>query len=91
MLYGGVAWSELPISTSKEQEQNGECFEYNFLLDEALQLSLEVQAVKSLTLSICKIPSFGVDITEVLDNGLSINSQFNFTLSIDERNTWNLS
>jgi hypothetical protein len=81
MLYGGVAWSELPFSTSKEQEQNGECFEYNFLLDEALQLNLEVQAVKSLTLSICKIPSFAVGITEVLDKGLSI----------DEQNTWNLS
>jgi hypothetical protein len=77
MLYGGVSWSEMPISTSKEQEANGECFEYNFLLDEALQLNLEVQVVKSLTLSICKIPSFSVDITEVSNNFLSIDSKFN--------------
>jgi hypothetical protein len=66
MLYGGVAWSEIPISTSKEQEQNGECFEYNFLVDEALPIELCIEVDRSIDLQIQQDLDFSVKVTREL-------------------------
>lgn len=61
MLYAGSCWSELPICTSKEQEANGEQFGYEFLIDEALGVGLEIQRDKQLELYISQQLSFSLD------------------------------
>jgi hypothetical protein len=91
MLYAGSAWSELPISTSKEQEPNGEEFDFGFLIDEGLGFNLDIQGDRAFQLRISQIPSFSVDISASLDKSLQIEQQEEFNLSIDENNTWRLS
>lgn len=91
MLYGGVAWSELPISTSKEQESNGEIFEYGFLIDEGIGFNLDIQGGKGFELFICENPSFSVDISSNISSILQIEQIQEFNLDIDEDNTWSLS
>lgn len=90
MLYGGVAWSELPISTSKDQEANGEIFEYGFLIDEGLGFNLEVQGGKIFNLSIAEDLNFSVNIKSTISNIFEIEQVQEFTLDIDKDNTWSL-
>ena len=75
MLYAGSAWSELPISTSKEQEPNGEEFDFGFLIDEGLGFNLDIQGDRAFQLRISQIPSFSVDISASLDQSLQIEQQ----------------
>jgi hypothetical protein len=91
MLYAGSAWSELPISTSKEQEPNGEEFDFGFLIDEGLGFNLDIQGDCPFQLQISQVPIFGVDISATLTRNLQIEQQEEFNLPIDENNTWRLS
>jgi hypothetical protein len=91
MLYAGVTWSELPISTSKEQEANGEIFDYEFLVDEALPIELCIEVDRGIDLQIQQDPDFSVKVTRELNSLFYIQQQVDFILYIDEDNTWSLS
>lgn len=62
MLFAGSTWSELPISTSKEQDLNGEEFGYDFLIDQILPLDLDIQEEKDFVLPIDQSSEFNVEI-----------------------------
>lgn len=91
MLYAGSSWSELPISTSPQQETSGEEFDYEFIIDQFFDVSGGIDGVQNFNLDICENPSFSVRILSVLSNSLEIEQQQEFTLTIDDENTWNLS
>jgi len=91
MLYGGVTWSELPISTSREQEASGEEFEYNFIVDGILDLNLNIQVDKAIELLIDQELGFGVDIKQTMSKAFEIEQVQEFNLQIDKDNTWSLS
>jgi hypothetical protein len=60
MLYAGSAWSELPISTSKEQELSGEEYLYELIIDGVLSIELEIQESEDLELYITQEIDFSV-------------------------------
>lgn len=60
MLYAGSAWSELPISTSKEQELSGEEYLYELIIDGVLSIELEIQESEDLELYITQEINFSV-------------------------------
>ena len=60
MLYAGSAWSELPISTSKEQEISGEEYLYELIIDGVLSIELEIQESEDLELYITQEIDFSV-------------------------------
>jgi hypothetical protein len=91
MLYAGSSWSELPISTSPQQESSGEEFGYEFTIDEFFEISGDIDGTKSFSLYICENPSFSVTIVREVSNLLELEQQQEFTLRIDDDNTWNLS
>lgn len=91
MLYAGSSWSELPISTSPQQESSGEEFGYEFVIDEFFEVTADIDGTKSFTLYICENPSFSVNLLRTLNNSLEIEQQQEFILRLDEENTWNLS
>lgn len=62
MLFAGSAWSELPISTSKEQDLNGELFGYEFLIDQILPLDLEIEEQEDFALKIDQEVKFDIDL-----------------------------
>lgn len=62
MLFAGSAYSELPISTSKQQELNGEEFYYDFLIDQLLPLDLNIQEEEDFALSISRSLDYELDI-----------------------------
>lgn len=72
MLFAGSTWSELPISTSKEQDLNGEEFGYDFLIDQILLLDLDIQEEKD----------FVLDIEEEKDFALPIDQSSEFNVEI---------
>jgi len=83
MLYGGSSWSELPISTSLLQVQNGEAFEYGLLIDEAFAFSGTMDSGFIQNLNLTTQESFSCSMTEV--SGLSFEIQLGWSsgLSID--------
>lgn len=62
MLFAGSAYSELPISTSKQQELNGEEFYYDFLIDQLFPLDLNIQEEEDFALSISRSLDYELDI-----------------------------
>lgn len=62
MLFAGSTWSELPISTSKEQDLNGELFGYEFLIDQVLPLDLEIEEQEDFELKIDQEAKFDIDL-----------------------------
>jgi len=60
MLYAGSTWSELPISTSKEQELSGEEYLYELIIDGVLSIELEIQESEDLELYITQEINFSV-------------------------------
>lgn len=42
MIFGHTAWSELPLSTLKTQIENGEDFDFDFIIDEILPVDFEI-------------------------------------------------
>lgn len=62
MLFAGSTWSELPISTSKEQDLNGELFGYEFLIDQVLPLDLEIEEQEDFELKIDQEAKFNIDL-----------------------------
>lgn len=62
MLFAGSTWSELPISTSKEQDLNGELFGYEFLIDQILPLNLEIEEQEDFDLKISQESRFKIDL-----------------------------
>lgn len=80
MLFAGSTWSELPISTSKEQDLNGEEFGYDFLIDQILLLDLDIQEEKD----------FVLDIQEEKDFVLYIQEEKDFVLPIDQSSEFNV-
>jgi len=62
MLFAGSTWSELPISTSKEQDLNGELFGYEFLIDQVLPLELEIEEQEDFELKIDQEAKFNIDL-----------------------------
>lgn len=91
MLYGGVAWSELPISTQKQPVPNGneETFEgeINLVLTEALEINsgeefgLELETQSTIDLLVR---------TAVLDT-VEVKTQIEFELQMDPEQVWSLS
>lgn len=62
MLFAGSTWSELPISTSKEQDLNGELFGYEFLIDQILPLNLEIEEQEDFELNISQESRFKIEL-----------------------------
>lgn len=91
MLYAGSSWSELPISTSPQQGESGEEFDYEFIIDQFFDISGDIDGVKNFNLFICENPSFSVKLVSGLSRSLEIEQQQEFTLNIDGENIWNLS
>jgi hypothetical protein len=60
MLYAGSSWSELPLSTSKEQELSGGIICYELLTDGVLEIDLEIQTFESVELFITQQIDFSV-------------------------------
>lgn len=82
MLFAGSTWSELPISTSKEQDLNGEEFGYDFLIDQILPLDLDTQEEKDFILDIQEEKDFVLDIEEEKDFALPIDQSSEFNVEI---------
>lgn len=62
MLFAGSTWSELPISTSKEQDLNGELFGYEFLIDQILPIDLQIDEEEQFNLKISQEEDFEIDL-----------------------------
>lgn len=62
MLFAGSAYSELPISTTKEQEFYGEEFYYNLIIDRFFNSDLEIQQGESFELNIAQNLNFDTDL-----------------------------
>jgi hypothetical protein len=62
MLFAGSTWSELPVSTSKEQDLNGELFGYEFIIDQILPLDLEIEEEEDFELKISQESKLNVDL-----------------------------
>lgn len=60
MLYAGSSWSELPVSTSKEQELSGAMVCYELVTDGVLQIDVEIQRFESVELYITQQIDFSV-------------------------------
>jgi hypothetical protein len=90
MLYGGVAWSELPISTSKDQQPNGEIFDFGFTIDQNYGIQMTVDPENIMQLDIQQAGELSIDITQRFAGIFKVDQQINFTLEIDENNTWSL-
>lgn len=90
MLFAGSTWSELPISTSKEQDLNGEEFGYDFLIDQILPLDLDTQEEKDFILDIQEEKDFVLDIQEEKDFVLYIQEEKDFVLPIDQSSEFNV-
>jgi hypothetical protein len=91
MLYGGVAWSEVPISTCKAQEPNGEIFDFAFIIDQYYGIQATVDPANPIVLDIQQDEGVDVSITQSEANTFYIDQQMEFLLEIDEDNTWSLS
>jgi len=91
MLYGGVAWSETPISTCKPQEQNGEIFDFGFIIDQNYAISITLDSINAIFLDIQQSEGLEVDITQLSECPFYIDQLRDFLLEIDEDNAWSLS
>ena len=91
MLYAGSSWSELPLSTTKQQEPNGAVFDIDFLIDQILINGTDIDTQKRFNLKMDTKFNFNLDVAASLSNVFFIDQQREFTLEIDENNTWDLS
>lgn len=58
MLFGGYAWSELPISTQGRVELNGEVIEYTLVIDEYHNMSVYIDVQKGFDLTMSEQVEF---------------------------------
>lgn len=64
MLFAGSAYSELPISTYKPQELNGDEFVYELIIDQILPGNFEIEQQEDFDLSIQQEFEFNIDFKE---------------------------
>lgn len=91
MLFGGVAWSELPISTQKQAVPNGDEVEYEGVIKALMSEELEINSGDDFSLEINLEPSLDLLIKTGLSETLLVNTEVNFELEIDPENEWSLS
>lgn len=91
MLYGGVAWSELPISTQKQAVPNGneEIFEGEISL--ALLEELEINSGEDFSLEVDIQPEVELLVRTAVLETLEVKTQVEFELQIDPEQEWSLS
>ena len=80
MLFGGVAWSEVPISTRKEQEPNGEIFDFGFIIDQYYAIQATVDPSNPIVLDIQQDTGIDVEITQSEANTFYIDQKMDFLL-----------
>jgi hypothetical protein len=90
MLYGGVAWSELPISTQGQVVPNGDELEFDGLIKLLLESELEVKTLDDFDLVVNMQPLFEVEINTLQAEELEYNPLLDFELEIDRDNEWSL-
>lgn len=90
MLYGGVAWSELPISTTKQQEPNGEIFDFGFIIDQYCESQIALDTGNDIVLEIQQGEAWNFDIAQLSEDTFTIEPLILLTLEIDENNIWSL-
>ena len=91
MLYGGVAWSELPISTQRQTVLNGDEAEYEGVINLLLSKELEISSGDEFPLEINIEPPLDLLIRTSISETLLINTELHFELEIDRDNKWSLS
>lgn len=80
MLYGGSCWSELPVSTSKPQQANGDVFSFNFLIDQILDGEYQIDQIFRTTASIDQELNVNTMLGSVIEFSLPINRHNSFIL-----------
>lgn len=91
MLYAGSSWSELPISTTKQQEPNGEIFDFDFIIDQIFPNLECIDTETNFLTTVCRNPKYTLNIDQLMAKIFKIDQIMGFTLEIDENNTWDLS
>ena len=66
MLYGGVAWSELPNATSWQEITNGEVSDHGLVIDDLLAIGVDIDGIQEFSLTIDVMQSFPVDVQQIL-------------------------
>ena len=90
MLFGGVTWSELPISTQGQVIPNGEEFEYEGLIRSLLDEELEIKPEDDFDLDIVLETESELTVNMEQISLLDFKPEIEFTLTIDPNNTWAL-
>jgi hypothetical protein len=80
MLYGGSCWSELPVSTSKPQQANGDVFRFNFLIDQILSGDYQIDQTLRTVAFIDQELNVNTMLGRVIEFKLPISRQNSFTL-----------
>jgi hypothetical protein len=91
MLFGRSAWSELPLSTTKQVTPNGEEFDFGFLIDEEINFDTNIDQENSWNIYIQESENFNLLIDKTKSCTLETTRIYNLQLVIDENNTWELS
>ena len=91
MFPGVFPISDEPLSTYGVVTENGEIFGFGFTIDKSLPLSSVIDSSSEINLIIEQSEEFGVIINRQTTKIVEVERQQEFTLIIDEHNTWDLS
>lgn len=91
MLYGGVAWSELPISTQKQPVPNGNEETFEGEINLALMEELEINSGEDFALEIDTQPAMELLVRTAVLETVEVKTQIEFELQIDPEQVWALS
>jgi hypothetical protein len=91
MLYGGVAWSELPISTQKQAVPNGNEETFEGEINLALMEELEINSGEEFGLEIDTQPAVELLVRTAVLETVQVKTQIEFELQIDPEQVWSLS
>jgi hypothetical protein len=80
MLYGGSCWSELPISAYKLQELNGDVFAFDFVIDQILDNSYQIDQIFQPVVIIDQDLKIDTAFGQIVRFDLALISQNSFTL-----------
>lgn len=91
MFPGAFAISDEPLSTYGVVTENGEIFDFAFIIDQSLPVSAVIDPQSAISLIIEQTEDFSVIINREINKTVKVERQQEFTLVIDENNTWDLS
>lgn len=90
MLYGGVAWSELPISTQGQAVPNEDELDFEGVIKLLFDPELEIKLMEDVELEVNTQPEVELEINTNELQELECALTLDFELELDKEQSWSL-